>query len=207
MRVDGRDDFGNVFIILRVSFVLNAFAGVHRVLRRDRRRVGVADAHAVTAYPIGAVRAVRQLGQVADNRDCLADRNDRARLGLRVQHAGFLGFNFDVTFVGLDLGDHVAELHRFPILLLPFQQGAFFHRVTHLGHDHFSHSFLYFYKRPSARAQQAAPLHRVGTVGALLAAPSPNWVSYLFGVNVLRQLFNRADRAAVGEFTGGAGHI
>ena len=60
-----------------------------------------------------------------------------------MQDAGFFGFDLDIAFVGLDFSDHVAQPDRFAILFFPFDQNAFFHRVAHLGHDYFCHSFLF----------------------------------------------------------------
>ena len=60
-----------------------------------------------------------------------------------MENAGVFGFNLHVAFVRLDLGDHVPKLHRVSVLLLPFQQGAFFHRVAHLGHNYFWHIIIF----------------------------------------------------------------
>ena len=88
---------------------------------------------------------------IADHGDGLADRHDCAGLGLDVQNARVFGFDLDVAFVRLDLRDHVADLDRLAVLLQPLKQGAFFHRVAHLRHDHFWHNcFLRRFRWPAS---------------------------------------------------------
>jgi len=93
--------------------------------------------------PCGRLPIAACLGSIlADHGDDLADQHDRAGLGLDVQDTRVLCLDLHVALVRLDLGDHVPRRHRLTVLLHPLNQGAFFHRVTHLGHDHFWHGLF-----------------------------------------------------------------
>jgi hypothetical protein len=58
-----------------------------------------------------------------------------------VERAGVLGLDLHRGLVGLDLGYRLALFDLLTLALEPLEEGAFLHRVAHLGHDHFRHCY------------------------------------------------------------------
>jgi hypothetical protein len=77
------------------------------------------------------------LVRVRDHADQAADRRLAARGHQDLaQHAGAERLHLHVGLVGLDLGEHVADLDRVAFVLAPLDDGALLHRRRQLGqHD------------------------------------------------------------------------
>ena len=73
---------------------------------------------------------------LGDDGDEIADGNGDALLGDDAsEDAAGVGFEFYGGLVGFDVGDDLAAVHRFALLLVPADDGAFPHIVSHLWHD------------------------------------------------------------------------
>jgi hypothetical protein len=143
MTVNRRRDIGNIFVVAIVYLKLRSLAAVYHLTATAIRaavRRGFAVCRRATAVCTISICAATD--NVADDGDHFANGNHGSRLGLDVQDAVFLGLDFDIAFIRLDLPDNFAGLDRFAVLLQPLKQRSLFHRIAHLGHNHFCHCFL-----------------------------------------------------------------